>query len=48
MFAARGFEQTTIRAVAADAGVDASMVVRYFQSRAGALHRRYQHRPAGP
>jgi AcrR family transcriptional regulator len=35
MFAARGFEQTTIRAVAADADVDASMVMRYFQSKAG-------------
>jgi AcrR family transcriptional regulator len=36
MFAARGFEQTTIRAVAAEADVDASMVMlRYFQSKAG-------------
>jgi AcrR family transcriptional regulator len=35
MFAARGYEQTTIRAVAARAGVDASMVMRYFQSKAG-------------
>ena len=35
MFAARGFEQTTVRAVAAEAGVDASMVMRYFQSKAG-------------
>ena len=35
MFAARGYEQTTIRAVAAQAGVDASMVMRYFQSKAG-------------
>lgn len=34
-FAARGYEQTTIRAVAARAGVDASMVMRYFQSKAG-------------
>lgn len=34
-FAARGFEQTTIRAVAAQAGVDASMVMRYFGSKAG-------------
>ena len=34
-FAARGYEQTTIRAVAAQAGVDASMVMRYFQSKAG-------------
>jgi AcrR family transcriptional regulator len=35
IFAARGYEQTTIRAVAAQAGVDASMVMRYFQSKAG-------------
>jgi DNA-binding transcriptional regulator YbjK len=35
MFAARGYELTTIRAVAARAGVDASMVMRYFQSKAG-------------
>ena len=35
MFAARGFEQTTIRAVAAEADVDPSMVMRYFQSKAG-------------
>jgi AcrR family transcriptional regulator len=33
-FAARGYEQTTIRAVAAQAGVDASMVMRYFGSKA--------------
>jgi AcrR family transcriptional regulator len=35
MFAARGYEGTTIRAVAAQAGVDASMVIRYFGSKAG-------------
>jgi AcrR family transcriptional regulator len=34
-FAARGYEQTTIRAVAADSGIDASMVMRYFGSKAG-------------
>jgi AcrR family transcriptional regulator len=34
-FAARGYELTTIRAVAAQAGVDASMVMRYFHSKAG-------------
>jgi AcrR family transcriptional regulator len=34
-FAAQGYEQTTIRAVAAGAGVDASMVMRYFGSKAG-------------
>jgi AcrR family transcriptional regulator len=35
IFAARGYEGTTIRAVAARADVDASMVMRYFQSKAG-------------
>jgi AcrR family transcriptional regulator len=35
MFAAHGYDGTTIRAVAAHAGVDASMVMRYFQSKAG-------------
>jgi AcrR family transcriptional regulator len=34
-FATRGYEQTTIRAVAAEAGIDASMVMRYFGSKAG-------------
>jgi AcrR family transcriptional regulator len=34
-FASRGYEQTTIRAVAASAGIDASMVMRYFGSKAG-------------
>ncbi len=34
-FAARGYEQTTIRGVAAEARVDASMVMRYFGSKAG-------------
>jgi AcrR family transcriptional regulator len=35
VFAARGYEQTTIRAVAAQAGIDPSMVMRYFGSKAG-------------
>ncbi|HEY1664923.1 MAG TPA: TetR family transcriptional regulator [Trebonia sp.] len=35
MFAARGYEGTTIRAVAAGADLDASMVIRYFGSKAG-------------
>lgn len=35
IFATRGYEQTTIRAVAAQAGIDASMVMRYFGSKAG-------------
>lgn len=34
-FAAHGYDQTTIRAVAGAAGVDASMVMRYFGSKAG-------------
>lgn len=33
-FAAHGFERTTIRAVAADAGIDPSMVMRYYGSKA--------------
>ncbi|MEU6862572.1 TetR family transcriptional regulator [Streptomyces sp. NPDC046876] len=32
-FAAQGYERTTIRAVAADAGIDPSMVMRYFGSK---------------
>ena len=35
MFAAHGYELTTIRAVAGRAEVDASMVMRYFGSKAG-------------
>ena len=35
IFASRGYEQTTIRAVAGEAGIDASMVMRYFGSKAG-------------
>lgn len=34
-FASHGYDRTTIRAVAAAAGVDASMVMRYFGSKAG-------------
>jgi AcrR family transcriptional regulator len=33
-FAAQGYERTTIRAVAADAGIDPSMVMRYFGTKA--------------
>ncbi|WFE41143.1 TetR family transcriptional regulator [Micromonospora sp. WMMD998] len=33
-FAADGYDRTTIRAIARDAGVDASMVIRYFASKA--------------
>jgi AcrR family transcriptional regulator len=35
MFAERGYERTTIRAVAGRADVDPSMVMRYFQSKEG-------------
>jgi AcrR family transcriptional regulator len=34
-FATDGFERTTIRAVAADAGIDPSMVMRYYGSKNG-------------
>lgn len=33
-FASEGYDKTTIRAVAADAGIDASMVMRYYGSKA--------------
>ena len=32
-FAAEGFERTTLRAIAADVGVDAVLVIRYFGSK---------------
>ncbi len=34
-FAAQGYDRATIRSIAAAAGVDASMVMRYFESKAG-------------
>ncbi|MCQ4083128.1 TetR family transcriptional regulator [Streptomyces sp. RB6PN25] len=34
-FAANGYERTTIRAVAADANIDPSMVIRYFATKEG-------------
>jgi AcrR family transcriptional regulator len=34
-FAATGYDRTTIRAVAADASIDASMVMRYYGSKEG-------------
>lgn len=34
-FASTGYERTTIRAVAADAGIDPSMVMRYYGSKEG-------------
>ncbi len=33
-FAVDGYDKTTIRAIAADAGIDASMVIRYYGSKA--------------
>ncbi|RFU38335.1 TetR/AcrR family transcriptional regulator [Actinomadura logoneensis] len=33
-FAAEGYERATIRSIAADAGIDPSMVIRYFGSKA--------------
>ncbi|WP_200938746.1 TetR family transcriptional regulator [Modestobacter sp. Leaf380] len=38
-FATDGFERTTIRAVAADVGVDAALVIRYFGSKQGLFSR---------
>lgn len=35
MFAERGYERTTIRDVAAGAGIDPSLVIRYFGSKSG-------------
>jgi len=35
LLAQRGYEGTTIRAVAAQAGIDPSMVMRYYESKAG-------------
>ncbi len=32
-FATEGFERTTLRAIAADVGVDAALVIRYFGSK---------------
>lgn len=32
-FAAEGYEGTTLRAIAADVGVDAALVIRYFGSK---------------
>src|SRR5579884_1610776 len=34
-FAADGFHKATIRAIAADAGIDPSMVMRYYRSKDG-------------
>ena len=34
-FGANGYERTTLRAVAADVGVDAALVIRYFGSKQG-------------
>src|SRR3954454_9723820 len=34
-FAADGYERATVRAIAADAGIDPSMVIRYYGSKEG-------------
>ncbi|MBX6769744.1 MAG: helix-turn-helix transcriptional regulator, partial [Actinomadura rubrobrunea] len=39
LFAERGFERTTIRAVAASAGVDPALVMQYFGSKQGLFER---------
>ncbi|GAA4078761.1 TetR family transcriptional regulator [Actinomadura miaoliensis] len=47
LFAERGFERTTIRAVAASAGVDPALVMQYFGSKQGLFERAAQ-APAAP
>jgi len=37
LFAERGYEEATLRAIAAEAGVDAALVVHFFGSKAGLL-----------
>src|SRR5829696_6192049 len=37
LFAERGYEGATLRAIAAEAGVDAALVVHFFGSKAGLL-----------
>ena len=35
LFAERGYERTTVREIAAEAGIDASLIIRYFGSKDG-------------
>lgn len=39
LFAENGYEKTTVRAVATAAGVDAALVIRYFESKQGLFQR---------
>ncbi|WP_371785256.1 TetR/AcrR family transcriptional regulator [Streptosporangium subroseum] len=45
LFAERGFERTTIRAVATKAGVDPALVMQYFESKQGLFSRAVQASP---
>ncbi|MFC7639949.1 helix-turn-helix domain-containing protein [Streptosporangium lutulentum] len=45
LFAERGFERTTIRAVAASAGVDPALVMQYFESKQELFSRAVQALP---
>ncbi|WP_393055278.1 TetR/AcrR family transcriptional regulator [Streptomyces sp. LN549] len=46
LFAAKGFDRTTIRAVAASAGVDPALVMQYFGSKRGLFTQAVQAPPA--
>ncbi|WP_326668825.1 TetR/AcrR family transcriptional regulator [Streptomyces sp. NBC_01257] len=46
LFAAKGFDRTTIRAVASSAGVDPALVMQYFDSKRGLFTRAVQAPPA--
>ncbi|MFI0898360.1 TetR family transcriptional regulator [Streptomyces sp. NPDC020983] len=48
LFAEKGFDRTTIRAVAAAAGVDPALVMQYFGSKRELFTRAVQLRPAAP
>lgn len=47
LFAAQGFDRTSVRRIAADAGVDPALVLHYYGSK-GELFRRVMGDPAGP
>ncbi|MFG3140512.1 TetR family transcriptional regulator [Streptomyces sp. NPDC048211] len=48
LFAAKGFDRTTIRAVAAAAGVDPALVMQYFGSKRGLFSQSVQAPPPAP
>ncbi|WP_031513207.1 TetR/AcrR family transcriptional regulator [Streptomyces sp. NRRL F-5123] len=48
LFAEKGFDRTTIRAVASTAGVDPALVMQYFGSKRDLFTRAVQVRPAAP